>query len=159
VNADLARLLAELFTVPKTLALGVVLEGAPYLGLLPFAVSADRTTAYVHVSRLARHTAGLSRGARVCALLHLEPSSVPDALQIPRLILSGVAEPLDPGSPEYKPARALYEERFPGMSATFSLGDFVFVALRFERGRLVSGFAKVRDLTAADLVPERTESA
>jgi heme iron utilization protein len=153
VNAEESRLLAELLTKPKTLSLGVVVDGAPSLGLVPFARAEHEATLYVHVSRLARHSAGLGQGAPIAVLLHRPEADSEDPLQLPRLTLSGLAEPLPRGSPEYVQARATYVGRFPGMSPTFDLGDFTLVALRLQGGRLVSGFAHARDVKEGDLKP------
>ncbi len=43
-------LLNDLLTEARVLSLGVLVEGAPYVGLLPFAVSEDKGSALVHAS-------------------------------------------------------------------------------------------------------------
>jgi len=156
VNAEARRLLGELLLTPRTLALGVLVDGAPHLGLVPFALADDRRAAYVHVSRLARHSLGLEDGAPMAVLLHAPESPGTDPAELPRLSLSGVAEPLLQGHPEYPSARAAYLGRFPGLEVTFTLADFRLVALRFREGRLVGGFARAYDVTPADLAAAGT---
>lgn len=153
MNAEETRLVHDLLTTQRQLALGVLVDGAPWVGLVPFALAPDGGAAWVHVSRLARHTAGLAAGAPCSALLHGPDAPGGDPLQVPRLTLSAVADPLDPAAQaaEHAAARAAYLARFPGSAPTFALPDFRLVALRLAGGRLVAGFARARDLSPGDL--------
>ena len=56
-------LLHELITDQRVLALAVVIDGKPAVGLLPFAVKQDFSALLVHASSMARHTKGLHAGA------------------------------------------------------------------------------------------------
>ena len=58
------RLLRDLLDGTRLLALGVLVEGRPYVGQVPFAVWPSRGSLLVHVSALARHSRGLGDGAR-----------------------------------------------------------------------------------------------
>lgn len=156
MNADDAEALAGLLR-QRVLALGVLVEGAPHVGLLPFALSADGSALLVHASALARHTSGLGEGARFSALLHGPDDPAADPLQVARVTLSGEVSALAPGTPEHDTARARYLGRFPGSAQTFSLPDFTLFALRIREGRLVLGFARARDVTPAE-VREAAES-
>jgi putative heme iron utilization protein len=145
--ADRARRLLDDVNV---LALGVIVEGAPYVGLLPFALTADRRAAIVHASRLARHTAGLGEGAPFSALIQRPAPPGADPLQAERLTLLGyVAAPSrDTG---HDSPRERYLARFPTSEVTFTLGDFALYLLHIERARFVGGFARALDLTGEQL--------
>src|SRR5512141_1479230 len=56
---DLARL-GGLLLGQRLVALGVVADGEPIVGLLPYAVADDRTALLVQSSGLARHSRGLA---------------------------------------------------------------------------------------------------
>jgi len=149
VNAADAALLRELLEVPRVAALGVLVEGAPYVGLVPFAVAADRQALLIHASRLARHTRGLLAGAPFSALVHAPEAAGADPLQLPRVTFVGTVAPLS-GADEVE-ARARYLARFPEAEQTFALPDFALHALRIREGRLVAGFARARDVSPGDL--------
>jgi putative heme iron utilization protein len=155
MNAQDASLLRDLLDRSRVLALGVLVDGAPYVGLLPFTSTADRRALLVHASALARHTRGLSDGARCSALLHVPESATPDPLQVPRVTFQGTVQRLETGSPEHAAARARYLARFPESEPTFELPDFALYALRITEGRLVAGFARARNVSLDDLVALR----
>lgn len=151
MNAEDAVLLRELLA-QRVLSLGVLVDGAPHVGLLPFALASDRQTLLVHASELARHTRGLGDGAPWSALLHAPDDPAGDPLQVGRATLSGVVERLAAGTPDHADARARFLARFPGSAQTFELSDFGLYALRVREGRLVAGFARARNISPADLV-------
>jgi heme oxygenase (biliverdin-IX-beta and delta-forming) len=150
-DAGLLRQLLE----QRVLSLGVLVDGAPYVGLLPFAVGADRQALFVHASALARHTKGLGEGATWSALLHLPDEPRGDPLQIGRVTLSGEVRLLRAGTPEHEAAKARFLARFPDSAQTFELADFGLYALRVRAGRLVAGFARARDVSPGDLAALR----
>lgn len=135
-------LLVQLFQTTRLAALGVVVDGQPYTGLVPFALEAERPAALVHVSRLARHSRGLEDGAPFSLLLHAPDGPEVDPLQVPRVTLLGRAEPLPKDGPAYEEARARYLARFPTAAVTFTLGDFRLVRLPFATVRFVAGFGR-----------------
>ena len=143
-QATLQRLLTE----QRVLALAVVVEGAPYAGLLPFAVYPDLSAALIHASTLARHTAGLYEGALFSLLIHQPDEPDADPLQIPRVTLQGEVHLLAKGSPDYAAGRDLYTHKFPTSQQTFDLGDFNLYRLQFKDGRFVAGFGRAYNLTA-----------
>ena len=151
MNQEDTTLLRQLLHGPRVMTLGVLVEGAPYLGLLPFVLAEDQRTLLVHASGLARHTRGLTAGAPFSVLLHAPDAPEADPLQIPRLTLMGKVQPLERGTAEYEAARALYQARFPDSAQTFELGDFNLYALRVSEGRLVGGFARARNVSPGDL--------
>ena len=144
-------LLKELLTRQRVLALGVLVDGRPCVGLLPFAVGPDFSTALVHASGLARHSKGMNEGAPFSALIHSPDRPEADPLQLPRLTLEGTMSVLERGSGGYEEGRELYTTRFPTSVQTFALGDFNLYALHLEKGLLVGGFARARRISVDTL--------
>lgn len=151
MTPEQSRQLHLLLQEARTLSLAVLVDGAPHVGLLPFARSADGCALLVHASRLARHSRGLGAGAAFSALVHAADDGTGDPLQVARVTLDGHVEPLQRGTPAYVEARAAYLERLPSSAVTFELGDFTLYALRVEGGRLVLGFAQALDVAPEDL--------
>ncbi len=141
-------LLKSLLVDARLLALGVVDRGEPVVGLLPFAVAEDFSAVDVQASQLARHTRGLTPGARFSAVVHRPDDG--DPLQVPRVILEGVVDPLGPERPEREPAIRAFVRRFPTAAMTLALPDFALYRLELEGGRLVAGFGSARILSRAD---------
>jgi putative heme iron utilization protein len=144
---DLKRLLEG----QRILALSVLIDTQPYVGLLPYVLTPERSAALVHASGLARHTRGLNQGAPFSVLVHRPDQPGGDPLQIERVMLQGFVEKLAKTSPEYHEGLQRYSKRFPSSKQTFMLGDFNLYRLRFEGGRYVSGFAQAVNVTAKDL--------
>lgn len=144
-------LLRSLIVERPLMALGVVVEDAPYVGQVPFALTAEGTL-LIHVSRLAKHTRGLTAGASWSGLFQgSDPGPGDDPFQLPRLTLEGRVELLAPGSERYDRARSTYLARLPSGAVTFGLGDFSLCELQVVRGRLVAGFGRTLNLTAQHL--------
>ncbi len=143
---DEARMLRELLTRTRVLSLAVTVNGEPVVGLLPFAVEPDLGAVLVHASRLARHAKGLGDGERFAALVHADPATAEDPLQVPRVTLEGRVETLERGSAAWESARDTYLAALPTAAVTFGLGDFMLCRLVIEAGRLVVGFARTVNL-------------
>jgi putative heme iron utilization protein len=145
------QLLRQLIVRQRILALSVLVDGEPYVGLLPYAITVDHRSLLVHASRLARHTSGLENGAPFALLIHTPDSPESDALQIERVTLQGTVELIDKSTAEYGDSRQLYVQRFPSSEQTFRLGDFNLYRLNLVQGRYVSGFARAVNVTAKDI--------
>ncbi len=143
---DSARL-GELLLGQRLIALGVVAEGEPIVGLLPFAVGDDRTALLVQSSGLARHSRGLVAGAPWSGLIHEPDSAETDPLQVPRLQLEGVVDPLRGDRPEFKDAARAFLGRFPQAAMTLQLPDFTLYRLEIRGGRMVLGFGRALNLS------------
>src|SRR5262249_6394273 len=139
--------LAELLLGQRLLALGVVADGAPVVGLLPYAVADDRRALYVQASTLARHTRGLVAGASWSGIVHEPDRAETDPLRVPRLLLEGTVEPLAAPHPELAPALRAFLRRFPQAAATLELPDFGLYRLELRGGRLVLGFGQALNLS------------
>ena len=70
-----------------------------------------------------------------------------DALQVPRITISGTVQLVAQADADFEGARQAYIGRFPSSEQTFLLGDFNLYRLHFEWGRLVSGFARAITLS------------
>jgi heme iron utilization protein len=152
VDSQHLQLMASLLRERSVLTLGVVVAGAPVLGLLPFAVSPSQAALLVHASRLARHTRGLWTGAPASALIHAPDAPGVDPLQVPRLTLDVEVRLLERHAPAFSQERERYLARFPEAEITFTLGDFQLFALAIHAGRLVAGFGRAFDATKDQIV-------
>jgi len=147
-----ADLLFNLLTERRVLSLAVVdHRQLPVIGMVPFVAAADLESALIHVSRLAPHGKELRNGAAIAALIQGPDDGELPPGQIPRVRFNGTAELLDRGTKAHTDGRAVYLERFPESEVTFQLGDFNLYRLKFERGRLVAGFARTVNLRPESL--------
>jgi putative heme iron utilization protein len=147
-DEDRSRL-REILAVQRLLALAVVVDGDPAVGLLPYAMAPDFGSLYVQASRLARHSRGLKAGGRWSGAIHEPDAPEKDPLQIPRVVLEGRIEVLAGPQPEFQPAARAFLARFPGAAMTLSLPDFALYRLDVEGGRLVLGFGHALNLSAS----------
>ena len=142
------RRMRELLTSQRILSLSILVDGLPYIGLLPYALKPDFSAALVHASKLAKHTRGLQLGAPFASLIHAPDDPNSDPLQVPRVTLTGDVRPLETEAPDYPQLRETYLQRLPESEVTFGLGDFTLFELRFREGRFVEGFAAASSFTA-----------
>jgi putative heme iron utilization protein len=149
MDAEDRELLRSLLVDGRLLALGLVVEGQPVVGLLPFAVAEGFSAVYVQASSLARHSQGLTAGARFSAVIHRPDTPDAEPLQTPRVILEGVVDPLEGERPELEVARQTYLRRFPSAAMTLALPDFSVYRLELRGGRLVAGFGRALNLSAS----------
>ena len=140
-------LVKKLLTETRVLSLGVLVDGKPHVGLLPFVTAADYRSALVHASQLARHSRGLQPGSPFSVLIHACDDKEADALQVPRVTISGTVQLVAQADAEFDASRQAYIDCFPTSEQTFLLGDFNLYRLNFEWGRLVSGFARAVTLS------------
>jgi len=141
------QLLRRLVTECRVLSLGVVVDGKPRVGLLPFVIANDYRSFLVHVSQLARHSRGLQPGSSFNALIHDRVDGEGDALHVARVSFSGTVQHVAQSDAGYAASRAAYVDRFPSSEQTSFLGDFNLYRLHIEWGRLVSGFALATNLS------------
>lgn len=143
---DSARL-GGLLLGQRVVALGVVAEGEPIVGLLPYAVSDDRSALIVQASRLARHSKGLVAGSAWSGVIHEPDSPDSDPLQVARLQLEGTVDPLRVDRPEIEAASRAFLARFPHAETTLQLPDFTLYRLEIRGGRMVLGFGRALNLS------------
>jgi hypothetical protein len=142
----LARL-GGLLLGQRLVSLGVVADGQPIVGLLPYAVSGDRSALIVQSSALARHSKGLVAGAPWSGVIHEPDAPGADPLQVPRLQLEGVVDPLRGDRPELQPSARAFVSRFPQAAMTLQLPDFTLYRLEIRGGRMVLGFGRAINLS------------
>lgn len=147
---DLA-VLRSLLTQRRQLAISVLIDGEPAIGLLPFVVAPDYSSLIVRASGLARHTKGLLDGAPFDALIQRNDDPSHDALQLARTTLRGKITVLDPDAPETQALVDRYVAAFPSAAMTLDLGDFNTYRLDIEAGRLITGFGGAVDLSKDSL--------
>lgn len=140
MDATKQQMLRRLLTECRVLSLAVTVDGAPFAGLLPFAVRPDFGALTIHASGLARHSRGLGEGTSFGLVIHLPDGPDADPLQLPRVTLQGRVHLLVKGTPAYEEGRARYVEKFPASAPVFGLGDFNLYALEPAQGRLITGF-------------------
>ncbi len=140
--------LRDLLTQQRVLSLAVLVDGAPYVGLLPFVMLPGYSAALVHASALAKHTAGLKEGAPFSLLIHQPDHPDTDPQQLPRVTLQGTVRLFGKKTAEYMGGRVLYIAKFPDSQQTFELGDFNLYALAVESGRYVAGFGRIYNVTS-----------
>ena len=140
-------LVRKLLTDCRVLSLGVLIDGKPHVGLLPFVTATDYRSALIHASQLARHSRGLQPGSPFSALIHASDEQQIDALQVPRVTISGTVQLVAQADADFDSSRQAFIDRFPSSAQTFHLGDFNLYRLHFEWGRLVSGFARAISLS------------
>ena len=146
-----ARLVRALLDGERVLSLAVLVDGAPFAGLLPFVPLPGHSGVLVHASRLSRHTAGLGAGARAAVLLHEQDGPDKDPLQIRRVSFECDVHPLEREGADWLAGRERYLARFPGSRITFRLRDFTLYRLEFRQGLLVAGFGRAMELAQRDV--------
>jgi putative heme iron utilization protein len=146
MDADVLAAVRNLLTTERVLALAVLVDGEPEVGLLPFAVRDDFGAVYVQASGLARHTRGLKPGAHVGILIHAGDSPEADPMQLARMTVQANVELLDKESERLAAGREAFVARFAAAEMTLELGDFNLYELTFGRGRYVEGFARAFNL-------------
>ena len=151
MRSEELELLQDLLTRQRMLSLGVLIDGSPYVGLLPFVTRPGFQALVVHASNLARHTRGLAPGAPFAALIHANDRREADPLQMPRLSLQGAVRRIPRDVGEWEAARDVYLDKYPSSRSIFQLGDFNLYELEIESGRLIAGFGSIHTLNRRTL--------
>jgi putative heme iron utilization protein len=144
--------LGELLDQQRVAALGTTDDDdAPFVSMVPFAIENQSCCLVMHVSGLAAHTHNLRKRSKVSVLIN--QSEVPGAPvhALPRVTLSGLAQVLERGSPQWSDCRAAYLARFPDAVQMTELGDFRFVAIAVTAARQVAGFGAARTLDEREM--------
>jgi hypothetical protein len=144
-------LLRDLLTRQRMLSLGVLIDGKPWVGLLPFVTQPGFRALVIHASNLARHTRGLEPGAPFGALIHATDRPDADPLQLPRLSLQGTVRRIPRDQVEWDASRDVYLEKYPSSRSIFQLGDFHLYELDIDSGRLIAGFGSIHTLNRRTL--------
>lgn len=134
----------------RTAALGTVRDGAPLVSMVLYAPETDFSACYMHVSRLAQHTAGLLQNEQVSLMISQPDTGAQDPQTLARISVQGRVTALAQGSPDWERARALYLNTHPTAAMNFQLGDFILFRMEPQAARYVAGFGRIFNLS-----PER----
>ena len=151
MKPELAQKLSDLMTGQRVGTLGVLIEGAPYAGLVPFAVYPGFQSLIIHASDLARHSVGLFEGASFSFLVHEPDDPAGNPLQVVRASFQGRVEKMVRNTPAYETARQVYLNKFPESAPIFGMGDFHLYDLQISKGRFVAGFGQIINLSQDNL--------
>jgi putative heme iron utilization protein len=143
--------LAGLIRSTRTAALGTLHDGEPNLAMVAYAVSADFSAFYIHVSRLGRHTVDMETDPRVSLLIVESDDRRADPQTLARVSLRGIAEILPRSDTSYAQIKNIYLGRFPEVEQLFSLGDFNLWKITPKGGRFVAGFGRAFNLVPGAL--------
>jgi putative heme iron utilization protein len=80
-------------------------------------------------------------------MIHEPDAPGADPLQVPRLQLEGVVDPLRGDRPEFEAAARAFLGRFPQAAMTLQLPDFTLYRLEIRGGRMVLGFGRALNLS------------
>ena len=143
-----ATLLGQLVRSRSVAALGTLLDGAPYVSMVPFVLAPDGRAMLIHVSQLAAHTRNMMQDRRVSVLLveSDDAGKLPQALA--RVTILGEAHPLAREDADYATAVAVYLKRFPDSAELFQFPDFHLFRIEVDSARFVGGFAQAVTLNA-----------
>jgi hypothetical protein len=142
-----AQLLESLLTDQPVGSLSVLLDGEPYVGMVPYAATSDYASLLIHASDLAKHSAGLTDDAPFAFLLYPPFAPTASVLQIPRVSFQGVVQMLSRDDAAYLSAKETYISKHPSSAQIFSFRDFNLYALHIRKGRFVAGFGKTYNVT------------
>lgn len=145
MDAETQAELAELVRGRGLAALGTSTDGGPLVSMVLYAASADLSSLFIHISRLARHTEGLLADPRIGLLITEPDRPGRNPLSMARVSIQGRAEPIAAGSAEFEKARDCYVAAHPNAAFNFTLGDFLLIRIRPIGGRFVAGFGRIVD--------------
>ena len=143
--------LRELLAARSVAALGTLHDGAPYVSMVPFAITADGSAFLIHVSELSAHTGDMEKDPRVSLMVMAQEKPGVLAQELERVTILGRAEPVEDPSPDYDAGKGRYLERFPDAEPIFGLGGFSLFTIRPEHVRFIGGFAGAQSLTPEEL--------
>lgn len=154
MNEQQRGVFRELLVRTRVAALGTLHGGAPFVSMVPFAITASGEALTVHVSRLATHTHDMLRDGRVSVMVMGRERDDTPAQAVPRVTLQGEAVQTLNGTEEWEACRAAYLGRFPEAAPLLEFGDFSFFAIHPKGARLVAGFAQAVSIRHEELMPE-----
>ncbi len=154
MDRETHRLLGDLIRGSSVAALATLHDGRPAASLIPYAIHVagdGRLRLVTHVSRLSAHTRDMQAHPEVCLLVTAAEGSAAVPQALPRVSLPSTAAFVDRADPDYELFAGRYLARFPQAAEWFALGDFSIVTLEPSGGRLVAGFARALNVSAAEL--------
>jgi len=151
MNRNDCILLKDLFKGERVMSLSLIVDGKPYVSLVPFAFQLDLCSVFIQTSDMARHSAGLFNGAPFTLLIHTPDKQGLNPMELPRVSLSGSVTKLVRDSVQYNNAKDLYVTKFKEPGQFFDFSDFNLYQLNINSGRFVAGFGRIYDLDEMDI--------
>jgi putative heme iron utilization protein len=147
MDAETSRLLARLLRGERIAHLATLRERAPMASMTLFLAAQDFGAFHVHVSRLAWHTQDMQRDARVALSIAETDDRRADPFTLMRVTIRGEAVRVE----DQGELKARWLARFPAQAVNFELADFSFWRIAPRDARLVAGFGRIHNLSAAQL--------
>lgn len=145
MDTEISQLLRRLLSKERIAHLGTLRNGAPMVSMTLFLPEPDFSAFYVHVSGLAWHTQDMIQDPRVALSVAETDDGRADPFTLMRVTIRGEAVRMAGG-----PKKA-WLGRFPEQAINFELADFSFWKIAPRDARLVAGFGRIHNLSAADL--------
>jgi putative heme iron utilization protein len=140
-----SRSLARLIRAERIAHLATLRGAAPMVSMTLYLPEADFSAFYVHVSRLAWHTQDMQRDTRVALSIAEQDDGRADPFTLVRVSIRGDAVQMAGGPKD------AWLARFPEQAVNFELADFSFWKITPRDARLVAGFGRIHNLSAAEL--------
>jgi putative heme iron utilization protein len=130
--------------------------GHPFSSLVNVAADANGSP-LILISRLAAHTANIEADPRASVLLAAAGKG--DPLAHPRLTVLGAFRRIERGSSDAARAERRFLSHHPKSRLYAGFGDFSFWRMQVVSAHLNGGFARARDLTAAEILTAVEDAA
>lgn len=151
MDTDTSRTLAALLRKERIAHLATLRGGAPMVSMTLYMRSADFSSFYVHVSRLAWHTQDMAQDARVAISVAETDDGRADPFTLMRVSIRGDAAQIANQDSAFKNLKAAWLARFPEQAINFELADFSFWRIAPRDARFVAGFGRIHNLSAGEL--------
>lgn len=152
MEIELQQLLGRIILSQRTAALGTLRSGSPFVSMVLYAPSADFSSFYLHISRLAQHTQDILKDKRVSLMIaESDRGDERDPQTLARISILGEAAAVTPDSLDTFDARAIYLNRFPQAEFFFRMSDFSLYRVKAQSARFVAGFGKIYSLNPTHL--------
>ena len=145
MDSETAGLLKKLIDGERVAHLGTMRGGAPMVSMTLYMAERDFSAFYVHVSRLAWHTQDMMQDGRVALSISESDDRRPDPFTLMRVTIRGEATQMISGPKD------AWLTRFPEQAINFTLADFSFWQITPRDARLVAGFGRIHNISAAEL--------
>ena len=145
MDAEASQRLKGLLSKERIAHLGTLRGGAPMVSMTLYMAERDYSAFYVHVSRLAWHTQDMMQDGRVALSISESDDRRADPFTLMRVTIRGEATQMISGPKD------AWLTRFPEQAINFTLADFSFWQITPRDARLVAGFGRIHNISAAEL--------
>lgn len=126
-------------------------QATPMASMVGYVMAEDAATLYLHLSRLAAHTANLLANDRAALVVGEGDTHSGDPQELARVTLQGNCVVVARDSAEYASAKSRYLQRLPAAARLFDFPDFLLFRLDVQSARFVGGFAQARSFSRNEL--------